>query len=181
MSKLSIKRPEKVVPLCLDASLRAEWEKASADLAKVGQESTGRLTGNAEAGRLAEVVRDVEARMLAEVVRFRLRGLRRDVWAALVAEHPARDGVAEDRAYGVNTATFFDAVMVDAVVDVTDNAGEPVEFAPADWQGLADEMTNGQYAEFVDALLELNKGATGVPFSRAAASLRNPASSETSN
>lgn len=183
---IKIKRPEKVVPLCLDADLRAAWEAKVAELDQVKKVPAERLTGNAEATRLAGEVQGIEREMLGQVVRFRLRGLPRNVWAGLVTAHPVRDGNTGDRQFGVNTETFFDAVMgyseggVSTVVEVTQDDG-PVEFdAGTEWLPLAEDMTNGQYAGFVDALVEINRAAVSVPFSRAAASLASPRSSETS-
>lgn len=179
---LTIKRPEKVVSLCLDASLRAEWEAATARLADLMKRpADGRMTGNAEATALAAEVGDLEERMAADTARFRVRGLPRNKWAAHVAAHPPRKDDPADAQYQINTATFFDAVLAESIVDV-EQAGESVTFDGAkDWLPLADDMTNGQYGEFVDAVLELNKGAAGIPFSRAAASLRSLASSASSD
>lgn len=181
---LSIKRAEQVVDLCLDMSLRAEWEQAHGDLVKArGGLVDERLAGGSSVKESAKRVRDLEARMQGEVVQFRLRALPRNAWSALVAAHPARKDHAQDGALGVNVSEFFDAVLahVDPVtVAAVSRDGEPVEFDPAtDWRPLADEISDGQYGQFVDAVLELNRGSTSVPFSRAA-SRPNRDSSETS-
>ena len=179
MSKLSIKRPEKVVPLCLDASLQADWEQADRDLRDASKAApSGRLTGNAEATRLAERVKALEAQMLAEVVHFRLRALPRSKWAEIVATNPPRDGDALDKTMGINREKFFDAVIPLSIVEVR-RGDESVEFDPADWSALADEMTDRQYDDFVQAVFGLNRGEVSVPFSRAASSV-NRASSESS-
>lgn len=164
---LTIKRPEKVVPLCLDASLQAEWEQAEADLIQARKAPTGdRMTGNADVTRLAERVRDLESQMLAEVVHFRLRALPRSQWAQILAANPPTDS-ADDKAFGANKAAFFDEVIPASVVGVT-RGDEPVEFDPADWSALADEMTDRQWSDFADAVFTLNRGTVSVPFSRAA-------------
>lgn len=180
---LSVKRPEKVVQLCLDAALRAEWEALTKRLADEMKRPVqdDRLNQVSGAKDLARQVGEIEDRMAAETVEFTLRGMRRNDWAQKVAAHPPRKGDTADAQYQINTATFFDDVLAASIVDVT-RAGSPIVFDPAsEWSALADEMTNGQYSEFVDAVLELNRGAVGVPFSRAAASLRSPDSSGTSN
>lgn len=179
MGKIQIKRPRKVVTLCLDAGLQAEWERATAELAAAqrGEVSDGRL--GSRVGSVAARVREIEERMRGAEAHFVLEGLRRDVWAQKVAAHPPRDGNDQDRSLGVNVSSFFDDVLELSVAEVT-QGGEPVEFDPAvDWGPLADEMTDGQYGQFVEAVLELNRGATSVPFSRAASRLSRD-SSETS-
>lgn len=180
MSKLSIKRPERVVPLCLNAALQAEWEQAEKSLAEARRRPAGdRLTGNAGAATLAEAVRDLEAQMLADVVHFRLRALPRSEWAKRLAAHPAKDDDPSDKAFGADKAGFFDDVIPASIVGVT-RGDEPVDFDPAtDWSDLADEMTDRQYSDFADAVFMLNRGEVSVPFSRAASSMSR-ASSETS-
>ncbi|MDM8084748.1 hypothetical protein QUV83_08235 [Cellulomonas cellasea] len=186
---LIIKRPEKLVPLCLDASLQVEWERAEAALVQARKApASDRLTGNAEVTRLAAEVQAIEGQMLEQVVHFRLRGLPRSTWAKVLAENPATDD-PEHKAFGGNKEAFFEAVLmyvdkdrprdVRTIVDVK-RGDEPVEFDPAkDWASLADEMTDRQYADFADAVFTLNRGSVSVPFSRAA-STTSRASSETS-
>lgn len=164
---LTIKRPERVVPLCLDASLQAEWEQAEADLIQARKAPTGdRLTGNSDVTRLAEKVRDLESQMLAEVVHFRLRALPRSEWAQILASNPPTDS-ADDKAFGANKVAFFDEVIPASVVAVT-KGDEPVDFTPADWPALADEMTDRQWSDFADAVFVLNRGTVNPPLSRVA-------------
>lgn len=177
MGKLTIKRPEKFVPLCLDASLRAEWEQAETDLVRERRETNAQmLTGNADAARLAARVRELEDQMRAQTVHFRLRALQRSEWARLVDEHPPRDGDENDKAHGFNRETFFDAVITATdragvpatIVSVRDADEQLVDFEVDDWSDLADEMTDQQYTEFAQAVFELNRGKVSVPFSRVA-------------
>jgi hypothetical protein len=178
-SKLSIKRPERVVSLCLDASLQAEWEKAEADLVAARAKPSQSMTGNADLPRLAQAVTDLEAAMLAEVVLFRLRAIPRSQWSAAIASHPAKADDAEDAQFGADRGAFFDEIIPASIVAVT-RAGEPVDFdAEADWSDLADEMTDWQFSQFAEAVFVLNRGAVSVPFSRAASRVIQ-GSSETS-
>lgn len=172
MGKLSVKRPETWVPLCLDMSLRADWEALDEQLRKAQKSSgsDGRMTGNAEATRLAEEIRNLEDRMESETAKFRLRALPRNRWAELVAAHPPRDGDDDDKNVGLNRSTFFDAALVEpgVIVEVV-QGGEPMEFDPvAEWESLADDMTDQQYTEFANAVFLLNRGKVSIPFSRAA-------------
>lgn len=178
-SRLAVKRPEKVVPLCLDASLRADWEQAEKALNDASKAGTDRLTGQAEATRLAAEVQRLEKEMLAEVVHFRLRGLSRSRWAEIFSMNPPRKDDAIDRDFGANRETFYEAVIVESIVEVK-RGDEVLEFDPEEeWGLLADDMTDGQYAEFADAVFVLNRGSVSVPFSRAASQVSRR-SSETS-
>ena len=177
---LKITRPERTVQLCTDAALRADWEAAEAALIDARKESVrDRLTGNADVTRLAEEVRRLEDAMRESIVHFRLRALPRSKWAELIAANPpAEDASEADKRFGANMVAFFDAAIPASIVAVTDHAGELVEFDPdTEWDGLADEMTDKQHSDFVDAVFVLNRGTVDVPFSRAA-SVRPPASSE---
>lgn len=180
MSKLTVRRPERLVPLCLEASLQAEWEKAEADLVQARKAPPSEMmTGDTTILDLAATVVALEAQMLAEVVHFRLRALPRSKWAELLAAHPPKDGNDDDKAFGADKGAFFDEVILHSIVGVT-RGDEPVDFAPeTDWPALADEMTDRQYSDFADAAFMLNRGTVSVPFSRAASS-SNRASSETS-
>lgn len=177
MSKLTIKRPEKLVPLCLDASLRAEWEQAEADLVRARRDTNPEmLTGNAAASRLAERVRELEDQMQAQTVHFRLRALPRSDWARLFSEHPKREDNPIDVQLGFNHETFYDAVITHkdragvpaTIVSVRDADDQLVDFDVDDWDDLADQMTDQQYADFANSVWELNRGKVSVPFSRVA-------------
>ena len=166
---LKITRPEKIVTLCTDAALQAEWEAARDELAEVGVQDP-RINGG-PAAEAARKVQDIEKRMRDSEARFRLRALRRSEWAARVAANPPREDDKDDKARGYNTATFYDDVIIHSIVEVTQD-GEPIEFDPtAEWEALADEMTDRQYSEFAEAVWALNRGEVSVPFSRAASNI----------
>lgn len=181
MAKKTLKRPEQTVPLCLDLSLRAEWEKAEADLAKARQAPRDdRLSGDTTIRDLATAVRTLEERMTAETIYFRLRALRRSKWSEIVDANPPRPENGDDQAAGLNRETFFDAVMTATddqtkepltIVEVRDADDEPVEFSVEEWSDLADDMTDAQYELFADVIATLNRGRAVVPFSRAASRL----------
>lgn len=170
---LKITRPERTVQLCTDAALRADWEAAEAALIDARKDTArDRLVGNSEVGRLSEEVRRLEDAMRDSIVHFRLRALPRSKWAELIAGNPpAEDASEADRRFGANMVAFFDAAIPESIVAVTDHAGEPVEFDPvAEWSDLADEMTDKQHSDFVDAVFVLNRGTVDIPFSRAVSS-----------
>lgn len=171
---ISVKRARGYVDFCTDLSLRAQWEEATEELdaARRGP-GADRLVSDVTVK--AARVRDIEEAMEATVVRFWIEALSGKRWRELGMEHPPRDDNEQDQAYGVNVSTFFDAVAVEpgcmfsAVEKVS---GAVVDFDPkTDWMGLADDMTDGQYGEFVQKFLTLNRGGNARPFSRAASSL----------
>lgn len=105
---------------------------------------------------------------------FRLRALPRRRWQELVTEHQPREDNEIDADLGVDQSQFFDAVMSELGTVVSVNrkgSGEVIDFDPADWNDLADEMSDGQWAEFAQKILELNRGVVGAPKSRTASRL----------
>jgi len=178
MGKIKINRPEAVHKLVTDMGLRVEWEELDEQLRKARTQTSGdRLTGNAEATKLAERIRELEERMAQSEISFRLKGLPRPAWNVLVAEHPARPDDNGDAEAGFNRATFFDALLTfklpggspGTILDVRDHAGELIDFDPeADWSDLADEMTDQQYQDIANLAHLLNRGRVSIPFSRAA-------------
>lgn len=166
---ISVKRAEGYVDFCEDLSLRAEWEEACDELDQArNKPGSGRLID--DTARLAATVREIEEAMEASVVRIKIRALGRKRWQELGAEHPARDDNEQDQAYNVNVSTFFDAVAKESIFAAVEKVSGAVrDFDPkAEWNALADDMTDGQYGEFVRKFLELNRGGNSRPFSRAA-------------
>lgn len=166
--KLTVKRPETTVDLCMDGELFARYEQQEADLKQARQEGLAdrRLNGPiaTKARELVETIRQ----MRAESVTFTLRGMPRKEWAKLLAENPPRDDNPNDKQYGANIDGLMAAAIPACIVGVTKD-GEPVDFDPAtDWDALADDMTDAQYDEFVLKTQSVNRGRQEVPFSQAA-------------
>lgn len=167
---LTIKRPTKGVELCLDLELRSEWEQAEVALAEARKDPTvdQRLTGG-PVTELAKKLTALEAAMSAATVTFRLEALNRVEWSRLRTEHPPRKGDDSDKSLGFNEASLFEVAIPQSIKGVDDHEGNPVEWSPDSWQGLADEMTNRQYEDFKIAVLELNVlGGSRLPKSMAA-------------
>lgn len=169
---ITVKRAEGFIDFCSDMATRAEWETAVETL-KQASNTTNNMLVDTAVSEAATVVKDLEAQMSASVVVFRIQALMRKRWQELGAEHAPREGDKRDAVLGVNTSTFFDAVAVESILAVNEKtSGAVVDFDPkVEWIPLADEMTDGQYNEFVEKFLELNRGSTSVPFSRAASAL----------
>lgn len=159
---LTIKRPTKGVELCLDLSLRTEWEAAEVALRDARQVPSAdtRLAGG-PVNDLARKVDELEQAMRAATVTFTLTGLPRREWSGHVTNHPPRKDDAGDKQLGFNEETIFDEVIPASITAVVGPDGEPVEWSPEQWETLADEMTTKQYADFKNAAFGLNVGDLG--------------------
>lgn len=170
---IKVKRAEGIVEFCTDQSARADWETACEALEEARNSGTGRMADTSVMDA-AKAVQDAEGPMNEAMVLFRLRALPRRRWQELVAENQPREDNEIDAGLGVDQSTFFDAVMTElgTVVSVNEKvSGKVVDFDPADWNDLADEMSDGQWAEFANKILELNRGVVGAPKSRTASRL----------
>lgn len=146
---LNIKRAERVVEVCLDGTLTADWELTRRRVQELLEEAK-RLGRQVDAQpkddrlnrrktpaekRMAEVETELaqlsqEAEALADAAieqtaLFRLRALPRPVWDELVTEHPARPAVAgaesPDAPFPFNKDTIADAALAldESIVSVT--------------------------------------------------------------
>lgn len=180
---IQIKRPERTVELCTDLSLQAEHDRAVEAMEAAGREvgRDPRLTGETDP-RLehAQRVQEIEHRMAEHTLLFTLRALPRAEWTSATAKHPPRKDDAADASFRVNVTTFFDDVMGASIIDVTEKStGERVEFdAEAEWDALADEMTNGQWEQFAAAVHALNRGTVAPDFSAAASRVMRTSASK---
>lgn len=166
---LVVKRPETRVPFCLDGDLKAAHEVAEAEFVAARSRSLAdaRLYDPAQA--LAKKVNDLEEEMKASTVSFLVRGMKRGDWNGLVAEHAPREGNALDKSYGFNVEALMKVAVPKSIVGVESSKGEALPFDPgAEWDALADDMTDSQYEDFVLAVLRTNKGRNEVPFSLSA-------------
>lgn len=166
---LVVKRPETRVPFCLDGALKAEHEAAEAEFNATRNRSLAdnRLVNTSRG--LAQKVSDIEERMKESTVEFLVRGLKRGDWNEMVAEHAPREGNALDKSYGFNVEALMVAAIPKCITGVENRSGEPLDFdVAAEWEALADDMTDSQYEDFVLAVLRVNKGRNEVPFSLSA-------------
>jgi hypothetical protein len=168
------KLPERSVPVCLQADLVAEFETAERDLAEAQRNTRDSLAAGTKVRELSERIEALRARMLEHTIDFRLRAMPRPQWRKLLAEHPPRKNTADgsvvddDILLGINSETFFDALLHASVV-------EP-ELDDEDWSLLLDEkLTDAQWGTLTNAAWSLNRKDVDVPFSSAAS--KTPASS----
>jgi hypothetical protein len=114
-------------------------------------------------------VQELEAQMRDSTVTFLIRGLKRGEWQELTAANPPRDKNQLDAGYGYNIEAVMLTAIPKSIVSVTNTKDEPLPFDPAtEWDGLAEDMTNSQYEDFVLAVMKVNTGRNDVPFSLSA-------------
>lgn len=164
--KLAVKRPERLVEVCLDGALVAEYEAVEAELENKRRERVVDKRMNDPIVALERRKGELWMAQKSEMVVFKLRALPRAVWSKIKLDNPPRKDNALDAHYGFNTETLFDAAMLTegTIVEVT-QGGEPTEFTGEDWVEFAADLTAGQFGEFQVALNELNGGRSEVPFS----------------
>lgn len=164
---LTIKRAEKIVPLCLDLSLKADHERAE-DTLKRAIENTDRREADTSVREAAEAVRQLEDAMREHTVFFTIQAMRRKDWVEFEESHPARAGHDDDKAYDLDLSALDEAISA-SIVAVKSSTGEDVPLVPAkDWPALADEMSNAQWQAFAIAVLQANRGVVVTPFSQTA-------------
>jgi len=166
---LTIKRPETRVQFCLDGNLKAEHEAAEAEFNAARNRSLADARLNDPVKDLARKVADIEEAMKASTVEFVIRGMKRGDWNDLVAAHAPREDNTLDKSYGFNVESLMTAAIPKSIAGVENQAGEALDFdVAAEWEALADDMTDSQYEDFVLATLRVNKGRNEVPFSLSA-------------
>lgn len=164
---ITMTRPETTVEFCTNIALRSEHERAVAAVkaAQQAAQSDARESGSAAVREAAERVQALEAEMRASTLTFTIRGLRRKVWVEFVESNPPREGNAGDKSYGINVSAL-DSVIPDSIVAVKGPDGSDAPFDPtSEWAELADEMTNGQWSDFANAVILVNHEVRSAPFS----------------
>ncbi len=166
---LVVKRPETRVLFCLDGNLKAAHEAAEVEFNAARSRSLADARLNDPAKDIAKKINDLEEEMKASTVSFLVRGMKRGDWNELVAAHAPREGNALDKSYGFNVEALMTVAIPKGITGVENQAGEPLDFdVAAEWDALADDMTDSQYEDFILATLRVNKGRNEVPFSLSA-------------
>ncbi|AYR00986.1 tail assembly chaperone [Arthrobacter phage Isolde] len=166
---LTVKRPETRVQFCLDGDLKAAHEAAESEYTRENSRRLADPRLGSNVRKLAEKVQDLESQMQGSTVTFLIRGLKRGEWVELTGEHPPREKNALDASYGYNVEAVMLEGIPRSIVAVENSKGEPLDFDPAaEWDALAEDMTNSQYEDFILAVLKVNAGRNDVPFSLSA-------------
>lgn len=173
--------PEQSVPICLRTRLQrqyedavnrlAEAEKAAAAVTAAGADSMAG-TPAVDLKAIADEIEEIREQMAAKTVTFWFRAIPRHrpageegpTWSKLWAAHPPREDNAEDREWGINTETFFPALLAASLFEPEMDAG--------DWSRLIGRITDGQYELLCKVAFGLSKGQVSVPFSQAAWRIR---------
>lgn len=173
---LNVKRAERLVEVCLDGSLLAEWEATDAayKAARAEQRASRDKRMNDPLGKrvedLKEKARELSAKARAESVTFRLRALPRTAWDDLATKHPARK---EDKERGLpfDVQSITDAALgtEGSIVSVTRPDGVDEAFTHGDWSAFSADLSSSQHDDFQAAVIALNAGANEVPFLPASA------------
>lgn len=151
--------PEKTVEVCLRGDLVAQVEDAERELRDV-RTNAQTMADRGAARVLAERIQALREEMQSSSVVFRLRGLTRQGWTALLTEHPPRPGEQTDKTLGYNTDTFFPALIRACLV-------EP-ELNDEQWEQLDAVMSAAQFDDLADAALAASRRKVDIPFSFAA-------------
>jgi hypothetical protein len=157
------KPPTRSATICLDADLQAEWDRAQADLEDADRLERSSL-GDGTHARLAEQVRDIEARMKAATATFRFRGLSMYALGDLQRKHPVADGQRGTWDIEAGAAELLARTAVEPTM--TEQQARL----------LLDQLSHGQADKLVTAAWSASTGAVDVPFSaRASEKIRPPA------
>lgn len=171
--------PVKTVPICLRGDLVADFEETERALQEAHKQRGDSLAGGSELGELAEKLEALQVEMREHFYTFRIQALPKREFRALVAKHGPRRVVGEDgeekiheddKYIGVNTASFFEALMRACLVD-------PV-LGDDDWTALDSKLTDSQWDSLSTAAWSVNRSDVDVPFSRAASLINRRTASE---
>lgn len=143
---------EKVVTLITDGGLLAEHERMAGELAEANRQTRTSLADGAELRDLAAQVAALESQIADSRVVFRLRGLGRNKFRHLLAEHPSPDDNGP-----FDRDTFPVALIAACSLD-------PV-MSETDVNDLADVISDGQFDELFSAAWDACREVDGVPFS----------------
>ena len=164
---ITVTRPETTVEFCTNIALRSEHERAVAAVkaAQQAAQSDPRENGSVAVREAAERVQALEAEMRSSTLVFTIRGLRRKAWVEFVESNPPREANAGDKAYGINVSAL-DEIIPASIAAVVNHDGSLAEFdAEAEWPTLSEDMTNGQWSDFANAVITVNHEVRSAPFS----------------
>lgn len=168
------KLPERTVMVCMRGDLAAQHEQAERELEQADRKGADSLAGSG-VGEIAERIEALEQQMREASYEFRLRAMPRPAWRELCNAHPPRRDeesgeIVPTDLIGVNTDTFYDAIIRGCLVDP--------QLTQDDWKRLNEALTDRQYDELAQAAWDLNRRDVSVPFSRAASQTRRGSAAE---
>lgn len=138
--KGKFKAREKSVQLVTDGELLAELEAAQAELAAAARAVRSSLDDGIPTHVLAERVRELEQQVAESVVTFRFRGLGRNAYRRLQAEHKPTE---DDELF--NPETFTPALLAACSLDPVLTVDDVLDLFDALTEGQADQLTRAAY------------------------------------
>jgi hypothetical protein len=190
------KPSERSIAVCLRGDLVADHDEVSRELARAEKSAVDSLAGNGSV-ELAEKIQALEAQMLENSLDFRIRGLPRAKFHALIAEHPPRrdpetkEIIDRDRFTMVNFDTFFDTLLKQCTVEPELDEDDwlnllghnAVEREQLEAEGRADQIVEGvlsqpQWDKLTDAAWFVNGKDVDIPLSHAASRMKRDSVAE---
>ena len=164
---LEIKRPERLVEICLDGTLVAEYEALEAELEDARRNALSDRRMNSPVNKLEERKAELYKAQEEDTIVFKIRALPRGKWSEVIDENPPRKGNVADENLGYDIDAGTNAVMATegTIVEVT-KLGEPIEFTADDWARISPDLSDGQWQEFQNAVMSANVSKPRVPFSQ---------------
>lgn len=149
-------RPIRKLDICTRGDLVDAYETLDARLKALGD--VDQLGGHPDAAPIRAQLEALREQMRDSEITFVIRGLDPREYTKLLAQHPPRDGVAQDKAMGFN---------VDEMVDKLIRLGtEEPELDEEDWENLFGRAINkATYAQLTNAAWSANAIDVSVPFS----------------
>jgi hypothetical protein len=166
--------PERVVHVCLRGDLTAEFEELDRQLTEAQRNQPDSLDGSG-VGDLLDRMNEIREEMRQHSYPFKLQGLPKPRFRALIAAHPPRRGedgelVDADKFMGMDVSTFWDALIRACLID-------PV-LDDEKWRRTEAALTDKQYEQLSDAAWGLNRGEVDIPFSLTASRINRVSADE---
>jgi len=155
------------VRVCLRGDLATRFAALERELHEARKADADSFAGGAER-EVVTRLQALRAEMAAAEVEFEFEALAPGRPLQVVAEHAPRPDNDIDRLFGFNQATYYNALIRESCVSVTDDAGVTAAASdlPADaWEAMLTGLGDGDFELLADAAADANGRAT-VPFSR---------------
>lgn len=167
------------VDICLNGEAAQERDRLLNEIARVSGEPRKTMGPDPAKALLAELA-EVEDAAQDDIITLRFRQLSFDVWNAVVAKYPPREGVEIDKAKGYDIVAVTKHAAEISGHSLADDLTEPI--SSDEWADLWPNVSGGDFDRIWQAITRLNEtiGWRGVGELKKA-STQTPASTETSD